>query len=244
MDRSDSRLALAQAAIDKAQKIDSKSGQTHLALADHLYCVYFDFYGAQRELELARRTLPNEPHLFELAGYIDRRQGRWNECVKNLRKALELDPRNFAILQNLALTFDYMRLFSEEVAVQDKALQLLPKDVGARVQRAAIELKWHGNTKPLHSQIQDILSEGPSAAAEVADSWVFLALSEHDYRMAELALAALPPDGHSQFGIFFSSRVVGGMRRSRIRRSPTCTVGFRERTRGSRERGARTAQLW
>jgi len=195
MDRSDSRLALAQAAIDKAQKIDPNSGQTRLALADHLYCVYLDFYGAQRELELARRTLPNEPHLFELAGYIDRRQGRWNDCVKNLRRALEFDPRNFAILQNLALTFDYMRLFSEEVAVQDKALQLLPKDVGARVQRAAIELKWHGNTKPLHSQIQDILSEDPSATAEVADAWVFLALSERDYRMAELALAALPPDG-------------------------------------------------
>ena len=33
------------------------------------------------ELAIAQRTLPNDPQIFELAGYIDRRQGRWEEST-------------------------------------------------------------------------------------------------------------------------------------------------------------------
>jgi serine/threonine-protein kinase len=203
MDHTANRLALAEAAIEKAQALQPDSGQTHLALVDHFYCGYLDFSRASQELALARSTLPNEPRVFELAGYINRRQGRWNECIDDLNRALELDPHNFAILQNLALTYHYLRRFAEEAAIQNRALQLLPKDIGARLQQAAIELKWHANTQPLHSEIQAILGEDPSATAEVADVWIFLALTERDYRTAKLAVAALPADGTHNAGFSF-----------------------------------------
>ena len=56
------------------------------------------------ELSLAQKSLPNEPWAFVLAGYIDRRQGRWDQSTKNLERAVELDPQNPAVLQQLALT--------------------------------------------------------------------------------------------------------------------------------------------
>jgi tetratricopeptide (TPR) repeat protein len=45
---------------------------------------------ARAELALAARALPNSSRVFELTGYIDRRQGRWEEAARNLEKALQL----------------------------------------------------------------------------------------------------------------------------------------------------------
>ena len=41
----------------------------------HLYFGYRDYDGALAELEIARRTMPNDPRIFELTGYIARRRG-------------------------------------------------------------------------------------------------------------------------------------------------------------------------
>src|SRR5205814_3721487 len=70
-----SRLASAQAALDAAFRLRPDAGEAHLARAEHLYRGYLDYDGALAELEIARKTLPNDPHVFELTGYIARRRG-------------------------------------------------------------------------------------------------------------------------------------------------------------------------
>ena len=35
-------------------------------------------------------------------GYIQRRQGRWEESIRNLERAIELDPRDINTLGNIA----------------------------------------------------------------------------------------------------------------------------------------------
>ena len=110
-DHTPARLALADAAA-KPRNGCGPSGETHLALAEHLYCGSSITMGARRELELARRSLPNEPLVFELAGFIDRRQGRWDAATRNFLRALELDPRNTYTLQQLAVSYYYLRLYA------------------------------------------------------------------------------------------------------------------------------------
>jgi len=66
-----------------------------LARANYLYYGRRDYAGALAELERARRVLPNDPRLFELTGYILRRRGDQEEGLRNLQRAVELDPRNF-----------------------------------------------------------------------------------------------------------------------------------------------------
>ena len=61
-----------------------------------------DYDGALAELEIARHSLPNDPQVFALKGYIQRRQGRQNEAVRNLEHSVDLDPRNFFTLQQIA----------------------------------------------------------------------------------------------------------------------------------------------
>ena len=94
LDHTPARLAAAEAAVEKAFRIRPNAGEAHLARANHLYNGYLDYDGALAELEIARRSLPNDARIFSLMGYIQRRQGRWEEAIRSLERAIELDPRN------------------------------------------------------------------------------------------------------------------------------------------------------
>src|SRR5262249_11147699 len=74
-DHTPARLALAEAALQAATRLRPDAGETHLARASYLYYCVRDYNGALAELEVARRSLPNDPRIFELTGYILRRRG-------------------------------------------------------------------------------------------------------------------------------------------------------------------------
>jgi len=76
LDHTPGRLALADTAVKNALRLGPDSGDAHLALAQHLYS-NLDYDGARAEIGIAHRTLPNNPRIFELSGFIERRQGRW-----------------------------------------------------------------------------------------------------------------------------------------------------------------------
>ncbi len=84
LDHTPARLALAEAAVEKAFRIRPNAGEAHLARAHHLYNGYLDYDGALAELEVARRSLPNDPRIFAVMGYIQRRQGRWKSPCETL----------------------------------------------------------------------------------------------------------------------------------------------------------------
>ncbi len=202
-DHTMARLSLAGAALKTAQRLRPEAGETHLALAEHLYCGFFDFDRARQELEFARRSLPNEPRVFELAGYIDRRQGRWDESMRNLMRALELDPRNAYTLQQVALSYHYLRRFEDEAAIIDRALDILPNDVGLRLARAASDLDWHANPQLSHTAIQTVIAEDPQAATGLADQWITVALCERDPAAAARALDAMTSENTSNEGFVY-----------------------------------------
>src|SRR5919198_1637203 len=103
LDHTPARLALAEAAVQAATRLRPDAGETHLARAQYLYYGRRDYAGALAELERARQTLPNDPRIFEETGYILRRRGQREEGLRNLQRAAELDPRNFDILQQIAV---------------------------------------------------------------------------------------------------------------------------------------------
>jgi len=210
-DHTPARLALADAAIQSLRRLRPNAGETHLALAKHLYWGYLDYDRARQELTAAQQALPNNSTAFLLAAYIDRRQGRWEESTRNFEHASELDPHNVEILQQLSLNYENLRRYVEMAAILDRALMLAPKDVALRVQRAAVALSWRADPKPLHTTIQTILAENPNAVVLLADQWLPLALYERDPAAAERALAAMPPGGCYESGIPFPNTWCEGL---------------------------------
>jgi serine/threonine protein kinase/Tfp pilus assembly protein PilF len=194
-DHTPAQLALADAAIQSLTRLRPNSGEAHLALAKHLYWGYLDYDRARNELSLAEKSLPNEPWAFVLAGYIDRRQGRWDESTKNLERAVELDPQDPAILQQLALSYDSLRRYADEERVYDRAIGVTPKDAALRASRAEVELNWHADPHPLISTIEAFIAQDSSEAKHLAFLWIRGALCKRDLDGARRALAALPNDG-------------------------------------------------
>src|SRR5437667_711166 len=194
-DHTDARLKLSETAIQSIRRLRPESGETHLALAQHSYWAYADYDRAREELAAARRTLPNESRIPLMAGYIDRRQGRWQKSIEEMNRALELDPRNFSILQQVSLTYQLLRRYKETAATLDRVLAVAPNDIPTRVRRAWIDLQWRADPKPLHTTIEAVLAQNPNAAPVLVIQWLDLALGEQDPAAAERALAAMPTDG-------------------------------------------------
>jgi TolB-like protein/Flp pilus assembly protein TadD len=197
-DHTPARLAMADAAIQSLARLRPDSGEAHLAVAKHLYWGYHDYDRAREELTLAQKSLPNDPMPFQLAGFIDRRQGRWAESTKNFERALELDPQNptaAGVLQQIARSYECLRRYFDEEGALDRAIALDPKDATLRASRAQVELDWHADPRPLISTIQAIVGEDSREAGNIAESWFKVSLCERDFDGALRALAALPIDG-------------------------------------------------
>jgi TolB-like protein/Tfp pilus assembly protein PilF len=195
-DHTAARLASAGEATQAALRLQPDAPEAHLALASYLYSK-LDYDGARAQIEIARRNLPNEPTIFELSGYIDRRQGRSAESTRNLERALELDPNNIVVLQQIAESYDQLREYHREIAVLDRVLALRPKDSSARLSRAQVEVRWKADPKPLHDLIESLLQENRESGHSFAGTRVFLALAERD---AESGLRALADLDSETFG--------------------------------------------
>jgi len=107
-DHTSERLRLEKDAVETALRLQPDAGEAHLALANYYYFGFRDYARARTELGLALRTWPNNAEIFVYTGFIDRREGKWENATRNLERALELDPRNPFILQQLAI-FTYQR---------------------------------------------------------------------------------------------------------------------------------------
>jgi len=191
LDHTAARLAAAEAAVEAAARLRPDAGETHLSRARNLYWGYLDYDGALRELEIARQSLPGEDWIFSLKGYIERRQGRWEECIRDLERAIELDPRNVLTLQQLGLTYEQLRRYAEEKSTLERILAFEPNDPVTKSLHAFVELDSKADTRPLHEVIDSIRDKNAVALPSVADNWLLCALAERDPTAAKNALIAL-----------------------------------------------------
>jgi len=194
-DHTTARLELAETAIRSVRDQRPESGETHLALANHLYWAYRDYSQAKAELAIASRSLPNESRIPLLTGYIVRRQGHWEESLKEMKRALELDPRNFSILQQISLTYQALHRYEEALSTLDSVLAIAPQDTASRVGRAWVAAEWRADLKPLHSTIEKVLADDSSAPPLIVYRWLDLAFRERDPASADRALAAMLSGG-------------------------------------------------
>jgi serine/threonine protein kinase/tetratricopeptide (TPR) repeat protein len=189
-DRTPARLAMADAAAQAASRLFPDAGETHLAHAENLYRGYLDYDGALAELEAAVQSLPNDPRIFELEGYIQRRQGRWEEAIRNLERAADLDPRNVFTLEQLALSYQLLRRYAETESLLDRILTIEPNNLEVKAARAFVELDWKADTRPLHQLIEEVRATNPGATQSIVNYWLFCALAERDAAGARDALIA------------------------------------------------------
>ena len=193
IDHTPARLAMAKDAIDSAFRLKPDSGEAHFAQAVHVYRGYGDYDGALAELEVARQTLPNNARIFQMMGFIQRRQGHWEDSRRNLERAAELDPRDLETLEDLSSDYARFRRYAEAKGWLTRALAVAePDDILMKLALPEWELDVNADTRPLHQAIDSLRATNPAAVrSATAENWLFCALAERDGAAATQALSAL-----------------------------------------------------
>lgn len=216
LDHTPERLAAADSAVRTAIHLRPDSGETHFALAVHLYS-RGNYDAAREETVLARRTLPNDGRCFSLIGNIDQKQGRWIEYVDNLRRALELDPRNADLLNQISWGYEWLREYRREAAAVDTVLALQPDNMEAAIHRGQVDISWRADTKRLRQTIDRETTRNPDMLRKLAPIRAYLGLCERNPDAASLAAADMGDEntwgpGVMRFNREFTKGLIARMR--------------------------------
>ena len=107
------QLESVKAQAEQAITLAPNLAQTYVALG---VCYYYGYYDYERALSAFSKAIelePNNSSALEYSGYVHRRQGKWEQSLKELRQVLERDPRNAALAGNLASTYGALRMWTE-----------------------------------------------------------------------------------------------------------------------------------
>ncbi|HKT59979.1 MAG TPA: tetratricopeptide repeat protein, partial [Gemmatimonadales bacterium] len=107
--RTEAALVAAKAAADQAMALRPDLADSHLALGCYWYWGRLDYDQALHELEAALAARPNDADVIFVIGVVRRRQGKWQEAIASISRAVELDPRSQIDLLNLGETYALLR---------------------------------------------------------------------------------------------------------------------------------------
>ena len=115
-----------------------------------------------------------------MTGYIERRQGNWDESTRHLEQALTLDPRNVVNVSELAGQYKMLRRYDEAAKTLDSALAWKPSDLNLRLLRVWVDVEWKAD---LRRWRELVTSEAVKTAdpKDLITARVALALAERDY---------------------------------------------------------------
>jgi tetratricopeptide (TPR) repeat protein len=140
-----------------------------LTAAFHLYICYRDYQKARLHIAIAKQALPNSADALALGGYLDRRQGRWAESTNALERAINLDPKNPEILNQLVGSYQYLRQYRDSEKIYDRLIALEPEEPGLNVQKAALSLDEKGELAGQRAALEALPSSMGATNLKIAD---------------------------------------------------------------------------
>lgn len=189
-DHTPARLALATKALDRAGRLQPEAGEVHLSRAIFHYWGHRDYTAALAELALAGRSLPQDTDVLFFKALVERRQGRWEDSIRSIKRAVVLDPRSTNPAYILADNYAALRRYDEARREVQNVLAWKPDDFLFRCFEAEFDLQQYADL----TRLQKVFSDMPATADRniVASNRRRIAFLGRDYRAAEKALAEYP----------------------------------------------------
>jgi len=156
-DRSEERLALAKQAVDQAFQLSPNLPEAHLALGHYYYHGLLDYDRALEQFAIARKSQPNNSDLLGFIGYVQRRQGKFEEALANIKKASELDPLSCHVAWEVGTTFMLLRKYPEAERYYDRAISLAPDVSKPYDHKAWLYVRWKGITEKARAVLEEAL---------------------------------------------------------------------------------------
>jgi serine/threonine protein kinase/Tfp pilus assembly protein PilF len=194
--RTNERLIKSRAAVDRALELQPGLPEAQAALAFYYYWGLLDYDRAEEIFKLVQKAQPNSSP--ELLGYIQRRQGKWEQSLPILEKAFKLNPRHFQLAYEIGLSYQGMRDYEKAEEWFNRALSLNPKRLTPRLGKIGTYVFSKGNTKEALTLLETLPQH------QLTDyMWLTLGMLERNHQEVLDRLASLSYDSFKGQHFYF-----------------------------------------
>ena len=163
-DTTAARRDAAKEALENAQKLQPNSPETLLFTGYYQYWVLHDYGLAKATFERVSKKLPGNSEVLYALAAIARSEGHWDESVAYWERGLALNPRNTALLTEVAFTYAAIRQFPKAEKLYDRALDILPNELSLMALKASI-YQAEGNLQEAAKLLAQVNAETNSDVA-------------------------------------------------------------------------------
>ena len=231
-DTTTARRDAAKEALENAQKLQPNSPETLLFTGYYQYWVLHDYGLAKATFERVSKKLPGNSEVLYALAAIARSQGHWDESVAYWERGLALNPRNTALLTEVAFTYAAIRQFPKAEKLYDRALDILPNELSLMALKASI-YQAEGNLQETAKSLAQVNAETNS------DVTVRIKLTqlrlERNYTGATQLVQARQARLHDVSGIEKGSKQVGLALVHRVAGDTAQAKAFAEQSRNTLE---------
>jgi len=199
-DHTEERAAKSKEAADKALQLGPDAPETHFAFGVYYYFCKLDFNHALEQLDLALEKQPKNSGILAAIAYVKRRQGKLDETVSYLKKALEIDPRSVEFTGNMGETYFLLRDYVEAERYFTRAISLSPDYLIHYISPSAslgnLYLYGLGNA----TKLKEVLNEASKKIASPDEEiylhyfWVIVSIFDKTYGEALRHIPLMPSE--------------------------------------------------
>jgi len=180
-----SLVAKAKEAADKAYELSPDSPWTHWAMGYYYYHGHMDYERALEHFYQAQKGQKDSGVVLEGIGYVQRRQGKFEQAIINLKKAIDLDPRSLLHTYEIAQSYLFMRNYIESERYINRAISLVPDYTGAYAWKIRLYLSWEGSIE----KALKVIEEAPKTVRQSEEGYIVLSsvlvhMIDGDYQKA------------------------------------------------------------
>ncbi len=188
-DNTKDRLEKAKEALDRALELEPELQEAQLALAFFYYWGLLDYDRALEVFESVQKSHPNVS--AELKGFVQRRQGKWEESLETLESAYKLNPRYSQLAYEIGLSYLAMRQYERADIWFDRVLSINPDRLSPQLGKIAIYVCENGDIQAASALLESLPDH------QLSDIMHFtLGMFQRKYNQVFAALEALTYDSY------------------------------------------------
>jgi serine/threonine protein kinase/tetratricopeptide (TPR) repeat protein len=198
--RTEERLEKSRAAVDRALELQPDLPEASQALALYFYRGYLDYDRAAEIFESVQKARPNiSPAIL---GYIQRRQGKWEQSVATLERASRLNPRDSQLAYETGLSYMSMRRYDKAEEWFNRVLSINPDHFTAQLGKVGIYVASEENIKEAKTLLETLPQH------QLTDyMWFTLGMLERNYQEVLDRLASLSYDSFEGQQFYFQKNL-------------------------------------
>ena len=190
-DRTEKRLAMAKEAVDRAFQLNPDLTEVHIALGYYYYHGKKEYDSALEQFTIAIKNEPQNSDTLLAIGVVQRRQGRFELSLDNLKKAFMKSPRNAQMASVMADTLRFMRRYEEAEQYYNNSIFLIPDQNGSYLGKWYNYILWKGDINKARETLEQIPQKNTSLSIY---HFVLQELYERDYAAMLELISSAPED--------------------------------------------------